>query len=74
MEELLMKGNQSQDKIDESLEKLDKDAAASKTVLGLIKSYLISIAISGTCALIIAAIIKKKKDPFLVEQETNLQA
>lgn len=74
MEELLAKSGESQDKMDEALEKMDKDAAAATTIGGLIKSYLISVAISGTCALIIAAIIKKKKDPFLVEQEANLQA
>jgi hypothetical protein len=74
MEELLTKTNQPQDEIDKQIEKMDKDAAAATTIGGLIKSYLISIAISGTCALIIAAILKKKKDPFLVEQESNLQA
>jgi hypothetical protein len=73
MEELLVKANESQDKIDEALAKMDKDAAAATTFLGLLKSYLISIAISGTCALIIAAIIKKK-NPFQSEQETFLQA
>jgi hypothetical protein len=73
MEELLVKANESQDKIDEALEKMDKDAAAATTILGLLKSYLISVAISGTCALIMAAIIKKK-NPFQSEQETFLQA
>ena len=74
MEELLVKANESQDKIDEMMEKWDRDAEAGSSMIGVLKSYLISVAISGTCALIIAAIIKKKKDPFLVEQETNLQA
>ena len=73
MESLLVKANESQDKIDEALAKMDKDAAAATTILGLLKSYLISVAISGTCALIFAAIIKKK-NPFQSEQETFLQA
>ena len=73
MEELLVKANESQDKIDEQMEKFDRDASSNKSMLGVLKSYLISVAISGTCALIISAIVKKKKDVFMEDTQTNPQ-
>ena len=55
------------------LQKMDKQAAANMNVFDVLKSYLISISISGVFALIFALIIKKRKDPFLTQQDNFLQ-
>ena len=73
-EELLQKSNQPQEKIDEMLEKMDEQASANMNIFDVLKSYLISISISGIFALIFALIIKKRKDPFLTQQDNFLQS
>jgi len=73
-EALLQKSNQSQEKIDEMLDKMDVQAAANTNFLDVVKSYLISISISGVFALIFALIIKRRKDPFLTQQDSSLQS
>jgi hypothetical protein len=73
-EVLLQKSNQPQEKIDEMLEKMDAQAAANMNILDVLKSYLISISISGVFALIFALIIKKRKDPFINQQNNFLQS
>jgi glucan phosphoethanolaminetransferase (alkaline phosphatase superfamily) len=73
-EALLQKSNQPQEKIDEMLEKMDAQAAANMNILDVLKSYLVSISISGVFALIFSLIIKKKKDPFLNQQDNFLQS
>ncbi len=73
-ETMLLNANESQDKIDEMLEKMDTDAAANMNLVSVLKSYLVSIAISGIFALIFSLIIKKKKDPFVLENENQPQA
>lgn len=73
-EALLQKSNQPQEKIDEMIEKMDAQAAANMKILDVLKSYLFSISISGIFALVFALIIKKKKDPFLTQQDNFLQS
>ncbi|MBA2744787.1 MAG: DUF4199 domain-containing protein [Flavisolibacter sp.] len=73
-ENLMLQSNESQERIDQLLEKMDTDAASNTNVLNVLKSYLVSIAISGVFALIFSLIIKKNKDPFHKEQETFLQS
>ena len=73
-EELLVKSNQPQDKIDDMLSKLDQQAASNMNLLDVLKSYLVSICISGIFALIISLIVKKRKDPFLTQQDNFLQS
>lgn len=70
-EVLLQKSNQPQDKIDEVLKRMDDQAAANVNILDVFKTYLISISISGVFALIFALIVKKKKDPFLNQQQAQ---
>lgn len=73
-EELLIKSNQPQEKIDEMLAKMDEQAASNMKILDVLKSYLISISISGVFALIFALIVRKRKDPFINQQENFLQS
>ena len=61
---LLEQTDQSQDKIDEMLSKMDTDAASNQNIGNTMKSYLFSIMMSGICALIIALIIRKNKPAF----------
>jgi hypothetical protein len=73
-EALLQKSNQPQEKIDEMLQKMDEQAAANMKLVDVLKSYLISISISGVFALIFALIIRKRKDPFTTQQDNFLQS
>ena len=73
-EALLQKSNQSQEKIDELLEQMDQQAASNMKVVDVLKSYLVSIGISGVFALIFGLIVKKRKDPFLSHQDNFLQS
>ena len=51
----------SEDAIDEALEKVEVDTAASFTNFGLIKSFLISIIIYAVLALITALIVRRRE-------------
>jgi hypothetical protein len=59
---LLEKSGQPQAKTDEMLKSMDVDTS-KMNVFDLLKTYLVSISVSGIIALIIAVIIKKKPVP-----------
>lgn len=61
---LLEQTDQSQDKIDEMLSKMDTDAASNQNIGNAMKSYLFSIMMSGIFAMIISLIIRKNKPAF----------
>ncbi len=61
---LLEQTDQSQDKIDEMLSKMDTDEAANQNLGNAMKSYLFSIMMSGIFAMIISLIIRKNKPAF----------
>lgn len=73
-ETFMMENNVPQKDIDEMNEKLQGEADANTRIGSVVKTLLISIAVSGTFALIFSAIIKRRKDPFLNEQENTIQA
>jgi hypothetical protein len=73
-EEWMLKNGMAQSDIDSKLENMDVDSAKKMSGASLIVSYLSNLAVSGVFALIIALIIRKKRDPFQTEQETPLQS
>jgi hypothetical protein len=73
-ENMMLKANSKQADIDKTIDRMREQADANASIGSILKTYLFSIAFSGTFALILSAIIKKKKDPFLVENESFLKA
>lgn len=73
-EELMLRMGQSQSEVDRRLEVLDEANGKKLTGSSVFINYLQGIAVSGVFALIFALIIKKKRDPFLEEQESYLKS
>lgn len=73
-EELMLKANSPQSEIDKAIDQMREQSEAGSNLWSIVKSYLFGLAVSGTFALIFSAIIKKKKDPFMTDMETPLQA